>query len=412
MTSALVELARQGDEEAIAQLLNQALQAQQMDTTVVFEDGHLKLGLEGDGVPDETLLVPLVLRGLVKLKIPQMGKVTVMAREFGGTEPAWVYSFSGHGRGLLKSLAEWGDGGAIAHLLNHALAHKQITTQAQMVDGQLILTLQAASTPDPRIAMTLLQRELASWSTQRLPSIEVRGQSLQALEPEWIESFTPRPPAPVASPKPRAAMGAIASKTSPRKPPPAVWTFKFDYPKLALISALLFYGVFCARHYNFSDFVNGTNPLMMFLHGVNLIFHEAGHTLFRMFGQLIHLLAGSFMQIAVPAFISGYFFFTRQPYAGAVVLCWVGENFWDVSIYIKDAQERALPLLGGEAVLHDWHFILVMLLKLDHDDAIGNAAYGIGSLIYAFAIFMGFFYAQIQPTRKPPADIEFPIKFG
>jgi hypothetical protein len=171
-------------------------------------------------------------------------------------------------------------------------------------------------------------------------------------------------------------------------------------PKLSLIGFLLAYGLFCARHYNFSDFINGTNPLMMFIHGVNLIFHEAGHTIFSMFGQLIHLLAGSGMQIAVPAVITGYFFFTRQPFAAAVALCWVGENFWDVSVYIKDAQERALPLLGGEGVLHDWHFILVILRCLDKDDAIGNTAFMIGTLIYGFAIFLGVFYAQIQPQPK------------
>lgn len=396
MTSALVELARQGDDEAIAQLLNQALKAQNIDTTVAFDDGHLKLGLEGETSPSEKRLVPLVVRGLLKLQIPGVQTVTVMARARDGGEPDWVVNFPGHQRGLLKGLAEWGDEGAIAQLLNKALAHKQITTQAQLKDDVLILTLQAEPLPDQRVALTLLQRELASWSTQRFSSIEVRGQCSNSSEPEWVTSFARQAVATVA---PVKRMASASAQTRSPKPPPAVWTFKFDYPKLVLISFLAFYGLFCARHYNFYDFVNGTNPLMMFIHGVNLIFHEAGHTLFSMFGQLIHLLAGSAMQIAVPAFISGYFFFTRQPYAGAVALCWMGENFWDVSVYIKDAQERALPLLGGENVLHDWHFILVMLWQLKNDDAIGNTAYGIGTIIYAFAIFLGVFYAQIQPKR-------------
>ncbi|MBD1909539.1 MULTISPECIES: hypothetical protein [unclassified Leptolyngbya] len=396
MTSALVELARQGDEEAIAQLLNHALQAQHIDTTVVFDDGYLKLGLESATTPAQEELVPLVVRGLLKLQIPGVRTVTLMARELGGAEPDWIVNFTGHQRGLLKGLAEWGDEGAIAQLLNKALAHKQITTQVQLKDEHLILTLHADPLPDQRIALTLLQRELASWSTQRFQVIEVRGQRSKSSQPEWMTSFTPQAVAVAAV---KRTPGANVQKTRAPKSP-AVWTFKFNYPKLALISLLAFYGLFCARDYNFDDFVNGTNPLMGFIHGVNLIFHEAGHTIFSMFGQLIHLLAGSAMQIAVPAFMSGYFFFTRQSYAGAVALCWVGENFWDVSIYIKDAQEQALPLLGGENVLHDWHFILVMLWQLKNDDAIGNTAYGIGTLIYAFAVFLGIFYAQIQPKSS------------
>ncbi len=178
------------------------------------------------------------------------------------------------------------------------------------------------------------------------------------------------------------------------------WTFNFDPFKLGFIVALAAYGFFCAPHYTVTGFINGTNFLMMFIHGVNLIFHEAGHTLFMIFGRFLHILGGSLLQILIPSVISGYFFYTKQPYAGAVALCWTGENFWDVSIYIKDAQLRLLPLLGGENVLHDWHFLLLDLRLLTQGQLIGGIAYAIGVIIYAIAIFTGVYYAQIKNAPK------------
>ena len=41
-----------------------------------------------------------------------------------------------------------------------------------------------------------------------------------------------------------------------------------------------------------------------------------------------------------------------------LALLLLGQNFVDVSIYAADAQARALPLLGGDRVFHDWHRLL------------------------------------------------------
>lgn len=401
MTAPLLEQARQGDGGAIAHLLNHALQAHHLQAGVSFADGCLRIALSGTPAPTQEHIVPTLLRGLAKLNISGLQTVHLSARAPGDPDVVWQTEVPGSQRALLRQLAEWGDEGAIAHLLTQALAHKNITVQAQKTEAHLTLSLVATPAPDQYTAMTLLKRAIASWHSPLIQTIEVHGidsQRPEAAEPAWIADLTPA--APTRAPRP--AITPVKPAAPPTKAPPRRWTFKFEPAKLVLVGLLLAYGLFCARHYNFSDFINGTNPLMMFIHGVNLIFHEAGHTIFAMFGQLIHLLAGSGMQILVPTVISGYFLFTRQPFAAAVALCWVGENFWDVSVYIKDAQERALPLLGGEAVLHDWHFILVILRQLDHDDAIGNVAYIIGSLIYAFGVFAAMFYAQIQPKPKAP----------
>lgn len=395
MVLPFLEQAREGDVEAIALFFNHVLEAYNQQVQVSYESGNLRLLMTGTPAAVQEKIMPVVLRGILTLHLTGLHSVYLAAQADGDLMPIWQIEVSGTQRKLLRMLAELGDEGAIAHLLTQAVAHKQIVVHAHLADAHLVISLEANPAPDQDIALTLLKRELAGWRTPYIQSIEVRGKEI-AADVAWTASIAPTP----STRPPRSKPLSASVVTQTPKAPPAVWTFKFELPKLALIGFLLAYGLFCARHYNFSDFINGTNPLMMFIHGVNLIFHEAGHTIFSMFGQLVHLLAGSGMQILVPAVISGYFFFTRQPFAAAVALCWVGENFWDVSVYIKDAQERALPLLGGEGVLHDWHFILVILRCLDQDDAIGNTAFTIGTLIYGFAIFLGVFYAQIQPRPK------------
>ena len=402
MATEWVERAQSGDEAAITHLFNRVLQPHHLQTTATVRDGNLALVVQGKPAPPQPTLLPLLYHGLLKLRLANIRTVSVAVQEAEGEAAVWTAEIPGNRRGVLKGLAEYGDDRAIAHLLTQALTHKHVTVQAQHNDDHLTLRLMGDPLPDTFTLLTLLKREMASWHTQLFQTIEVQGYAAGAEEPQWVER--------VETLNPKIAAPAVGSRSQRKsisnKPTPAVWTFKFETPKLVLIGFLLAYGLFGAQHYNFSDFINGTNPLMMFIHNVNLIFHEAGHTIFSMFGLFIKLLAGSGMQIAVPAVICGYFAFTRQPFAAAVALCWVGENFWDVSIYIKDAQEKALPLLGGEAVLHDWHMILMMLRQLRYDDAIGNATFAIGSVIYAFAIFVGVFYAQIQPRNAEQSETQ------
>jgi hypothetical protein len=57
--------------------------------------------------------------------------------------------------------------------------------------------------------------------------------------------------------------------------------------------------------------------------------------------------------VIVPAVCAGYFLLHRQTASFAVALFWTGESIADVAVYMADAQRRALPLLGGEGVVHD-----------------------------------------------------------
>jgi hypothetical protein len=134
-----------------------------------------------------------------------------------------------------------------------------------------------------------------------------------------------------------------------------------------------------------------------FLDYVNLVFHEAGHVFFGFLGEFIGLLGGSLMQVLVPAVAVGHFLWQGYRYSAAIALFWVGQSLFNVSVYVKDAQARALPLLGDDISAHDWHNILGRLGLLRWDQGIGNLVYGMGVLALVGSV-IGAFYFSLEET--------------
>jgi hypothetical protein len=127
---------------------------------------------------------------------------------------------------------------------------------------------------------------------------------------------------------------------------------------------------------------------------VDLVFHEAGHVFFGLFGEFIGILGGSLMQVLIPAGIVAYFVWHRQHYSAAVALFWVAQSLFNVSVYVKDARAQALPLLGGEDTLHDWNYLLARLNLLRWDQALGNAVYAAGLVALAVSVLWGLSCSQ------------------
>jgi hypothetical protein len=89
-----------------------------------------------------------------------------------------------------------------------------------------------------------------------------------------------------------------------------------------------------------------------FLHGVNLVFHEAGHVLMMPFGQFIHVLGGTLGQLVMPLVVCCAFLVTRRDAAGASVgLWWFGQSLTDCAPYIADARKLELVLFD-DALRH------------------------------------------------------------
>lgn len=125
-----------------------------------------------------------------------------------------------------------------------------------------------------------------------------------------------------------------------------------------------------------------------FLHLVNLPFHEAGHLLFRPFGQFITSLGGTLGQMLMPTIcLLTLLLKTRDPYGAALSLWWVGENFLDIAPYINDARAGQLPLLGGNFGhsapygFHDWEYLLTESGLLVHDHLLAKLSQLSGALL-------------------------------
>ena len=127
-----------------------------------------------------------------------------------------------------------------------------------------------------------------------------------------------------------------------------------------------------------------------FLHLPDLIFHEAGHFIFAIFGRFMSVLGGSLLQFLIPLIAAIQFLRQHEPFGAAICTWWAGQNLVDLAPYIADSRALQLVLLGGktgaEVEGHDWEFILTQLGVIHLDQLIGRWVHGIGIVIMLAAL--------------------------
>ena len=147
--------------------------------------------------------------------------------------------------------------------------------------------------------------------------------------------------------------------------------------RTALTLVLAIYGWQCLR----------TPEDYRWLDSLDLAIHETGHLVFAFGGELLTLLGGTLFQLFVPAVFVAALWRQGDRHGATVPLWWLGQNCWNISLYIKDARRQELPLVGGGE--HDWALLLGELGWLDRDQVIGGAVFLIGVGLYAVAIISG-----------------------
>jgi pilus assembly protein FimV len=88
--SNLLELAQQGDPQAIAALMNQSLQPRGMTATVERAGDSLSVLLEADQVPNRQTLTAFVYRGISNLGVGSIRSVKVLGQQTGTNLPVWT----------------------------------------------------------------------------------------------------------------------------------------------------------------------------------------------------------------------------------------------------------------------------------------------------------------------------------
>lgn len=114
----------------------------------------------------------------------------------------------------------------------------------------------------------------------------------------------------------------------------------------------------------------------IFLDYVNLVFHEAGHPIFGIFGPTLGLYGGTLGQLVFPVTVAAVFFRQRDLIGFTVGLVWVFENLLNIARYMADARVQVLPLVGGGE--HDWTEIFGRWGVLASDTNIAAAVNAVG----------------------------------
>ncbi|HEY9597242.1 MAG TPA: hypothetical protein V6D33_06190 [Cyanophyceae cyanobacterium] len=285
----------------------------------------------------------------------------------------------------LKQLAQQGNVNAIATLINRALQPNGITAKVQRQESCLQVMLESTPIPDQQFCVPWITAWIQCLAIPSIQFLRIYGRQEGDDFPAWIEdvelnSFSPIIAAPRESILPEKANSSIHRLSFPKN---NSYQLKIDLIKTGFISVLAIYGFFGLLNYE----------NLWFIHGFDLIIHEAGHVIFMIFGDFIHALGGTLLQLLVPIGITGYFFYYEQPYSSSVTLFWTAINLFDISRYMKDARAQELPLLGGELVTHDWNYLFGQLNLLDYDQLIGGFVHFLGFLLYVLAIASGFYFA-------------------
>lgn len=126
----------------------------------------------------------------------------------------------------------------------------------------------------------------------------------------------------------------------------------------------------------------------LFFDYINLLIHEGGHGIFRIFGDFIYTFGGTLMQLLIPGLFI-FYFYTNEKKAGIQIsMIWLGESLMNVAVYAADARARRLPLLGGNKVYHDWTYLLSRTNLLEYDVLIGEIFYFTALLIFIAALLL------------------------
>ncbi|MEH1950199.1 hypothetical protein [Nostoc sp.] len=89
----ILKLAKQGNVEAIASLMNRHLHPKGITAKVAFQDAYLEVILESAQVLNQPILVAFIRKGLTALGAVSVQKVKVYGQQTGKEFPAWSKEF-------------------------------------------------------------------------------------------------------------------------------------------------------------------------------------------------------------------------------------------------------------------------------------------------------------------------------
>lgn len=149
--------------------------------------------------------------------------------------------------------------------------------------------------------------------------------------------------------------------------------------------------------------LDSDSTILYLTHNVNLVFHEAGHWIFGVFGNdTLGILGGSLNQILTPVVVAVAFWRKGDAVGFSFGLFWCFENLLDIAVYMADARALILPLIGGLGEdAHDWRNLFFRFGLIDQDIALA-AKTRVAGWIGIIATWTWFLCRWIIDRKPPP----------
>ncbi len=214
--------------------------------------------------------------------------------------------------------------------------------------------------------------------------LQPQGRSDAADAPTFFEDNNERP-----------SIRQLLFHTPARMDPVTFW------PRVAmLICFAVWGGVLIGQNYRTGELGSS------FIHRPLLIFHEAGHVVFRLLGEWMMVLGGSLGQLIMPAILGvALLIKNRDPFGASIGLWLVGVSLLDLAPYMYDSLHPQLMLLSGmtgEEGGHDWIYLFSSLGLLQKSQFIGGLVHKLGALTVLVAIGWGAMVLRLQFLQRDP----------
>ena len=196
----ILELAKQGDAQAIASLMNRQLQPKGITAKATIKDSCLQIMLLFDETPNQKALVESIRKGLTGLKIISIERVKIFAKKIEEDFPAWsqdlilnanqfeIVTQTQNSKEDLKEQAKLGDTNAISSLLNQSLQSKNVTAKTNLKENSLNVMLESDDIPS-EACVTLVRREIVMLKSTLINKIHIYAKQRSSDFPVWSKEI-------------------------------------------------------------------------------------------------------------------------------------------------------------------------------------------------------------------------------
>lgn len=185
-----LQLAKQGDAAAIADLMNQSL-PKGTTAKVSLKEGCLKVMLESVEVPEQQTCTEFIRRGITGLNATTIQQVKVYGREIGEDFPSWQEAFEIATPDVpdIAELARQGNLEAIGTLVDQWLSSSSITSKVSLKNGCLRVMLEATEIADQPALVAQILENVRQLNIQNCSQLKISVREPGDEFPDWQQTF-------------------------------------------------------------------------------------------------------------------------------------------------------------------------------------------------------------------------------